>query len=246
MSIPQPFDVAQGKPFDVAQGKKLIFDIETVGVDFETLDKISQDYIKKYAESDEDLSEAKDRLSFSPLTGEIIAVGVLNPETNKGAIYLKTSDKLPEEIEKGIGLSGGTEKEILEKFWETAAHYTQFITFNGRTFDAPYILIRSAILDVKPTKNLMANRYLANQPWSAVHIDLLDQLIFYGAVRKKFNLHFWSKAFGITSPKEEGITGDDIGRLYKEKKILEIAKYNLGDLLATKALYEKWQKYLSF
>ncbi len=91
----------------------------------------------------------------------------------------------------------------------------------------------------------MSNRYLSLQKYDAIHVDLFDQLTFYGAVRKRFNLHFWAKAFGIKSPKEEGITGDDVGRLYKEGKILEIAKYNAGDLKATKELYEKWEKYLN-
>lgn len=225
--------------------EKLIFDIETVGVEFESLDPISKEYVTKYAESDEEVEEAKEKLGFSPLTGGIAAIGVLNPDTDKGAVFMCAGGELPAEVTPGISLEAGTEKEILEKFWATADHYHHFITFNGRVFDAPYLLIRSAVLGVKPTKNLMANRYLSNQPWSAVHIDLLDQFTFYGAVRKKYPLHFWAKAFGIESPKEKGITGDDIARLFREKKYLEIARYNLDDLRATKALYDRWQKYLN-
>jgi hypothetical protein len=71
--------------------QKLIFDIETIGVDFESLDKISQEYIEKYTESEEGLKEAKGRLSFSPLTGEIVAIGILNPDTNKGAVYTRVN-----------------------------------------------------------------------------------------------------------------------------------------------------------
>lgn len=229
--------------------QKLVFDIETIGVEFESLDKISQEYIEKYTESEDELEEAKGRLSFSPLTGEIVAIGILNPDTNKGAIYLKkfpiSNSQFPKEIEDEIKVETGDEKQIIEKFWEIIKPYNYFISFNGRTFDVPFLMIRSAILGVKPTKNLMSNRYLSSQKYDAIHVDLLDQLTFYGAVRKKFNLHFWTKAFGIKSPKEEGITGDDVSRLYKEGKLLEIAKYNLGDLKATKELYEKWEKYLN-
>ena len=92
----------------------------------------------------------------------------------------------------------------------------------------------------------MANRYLSSQPRNAKHIDLLDQFTFYGAVRRKGNLHLWSRAFGIKSPKAEGITGDDVGHLFREKKFFEIAKYNVGDLIATKELYEKWEKFVKF
>jgi DNA polymerase elongation subunit (family B) len=229
--------------------QKLIFDIETIGVEFESLDKISQEYIEKYAESEEELEEAKGRLGFSPLTGEIVAIGILNPDTNKGAVYTRVNGQQSivngQLLEEGIKIETGDEKQILEKFWEAVKFYNYFISFAGRSFDAPFLMIRSAILGVKPTKNLMAHRYLSSQPFSATHVDLFDQLTFYGAVRKKFNLHFWAKAFGIKSPKGEGITGEDIGRLYKEGKLLEIAKYNLGDLKATKELYERWGKYLN-
>ena len=58
----------------------LIFDIETVGDDFDALDKITQEgltrWIKKESASAEDyeaaLQELKDGLGFSPLTGEIV------------------------------------------------------------------------------------------------------------------------------------------------------------------------------
>lgn len=225
---------------------KLIFDIETVGVNFDHLDSVSREYIQKYAETDQELAEAKDRLSLSPLTGTIAAIGVLNPETKHGIIFIANGKKLPKELQKGVELKMGTEKEILEQFWEVAKHYNHFISFNGRTFDVPFLMVRSAILDVQPSKNLMANRYLSSQPASAVHIDLLDQLTFYGAVRKKYNLHFWCKAFGIPSPKESGITGEDMSMLVREEKYMEMAQYNLGDLLSTKMLYEKWANYLNF
>jgi hypothetical protein len=49
---------------------------------------------------------------------------------------------------------------------------------------------------------------------------------------------------GIKSPKTEGITGDDVGRLFKEKKYREIAEYNSWDLIATWELYNLWQEYI--
>jgi len=137
-----------------------------------------------------------------------------------------------------------TEAEMLKAFWEAASKYDEFVSFNGRAFDAPFLAVRSAINKIRPTKDLMSNRYVSSQKFGAVHIDLLDQLTFYGAVRKKGNLHLWSRAFGIESPKAQGITGDDVGRLFKEKKFLDIAKYNVGDLKATRELYKYWVEYI--
>lgn len=234
---------------------KLVIDIETVGEDFNVLDKATQEvltrWIKKESADDEEfkvaLEELKNGLGFSPLTGEVVAIGVLDYYKNEGVVYFQApGERLKETSEEGITFKPMGEKEMLEKFWDGARHYQHFITFNGRGFDIPFLMIRSAIHDIRPTKDLMRGRYISQHNYDAIHIDLLDQLTFYGAVRRKGGLHLWSRAFGIESPKSQGITGDDVGRLFKEKKYLDIAKYNVGDLRATKALYEKWEKYLNF
>lgn len=234
---------------------KLIVDIETVGEDFNALDHATQEaltrWIKKESESEEEyqvaLEELKNGLGFSPLTGEIVAIGVLDYYKDEGVVYYQTPGAKHSESKDGnMTFKPMSEKDMLQKFWEGAQKYQHFITFNGRGFDAPFLMVRSAVHGIRPTKDLMRGRYLYQHSPDAVHIDLQDQLTFYGATRRKGGLHLWSRAFGIESPKASGVTGDDVGRMFKEKKFLEIAKYNVGDLRATKALYEKWENYLSF
>lgn len=226
---------------------KLVFDVETIGNNFDLLDEITKAHLLKYVESQEDEDEAKKGTSFYPLTGEVVVIGMLNPETNQGKILTRNDKKikLPDELEPGIAVEQGSEKEILDKFWETAKQYTSFISFYGRGFDVPFLMIRSAILKVRPSKNLLANRYTNLQPFNSKHIDLADQLSFYGAGKKHFPLHMWSKAFGIESPKEQGVTGDDVTALYNENKLLDIVEYNLRDLKSTAELYRRWDKYLN-
>lgn len=234
---------------------RLVFDIETIGEDFDSLDETTREvltrWIKKESENEAEyevaLSDLKNGLGFSPLTGQIVAIGVYDVGKNKGAVYFQApGSKIPDNEEGDIKFRCLGEKEMLEQFWNLVNKYDEFISFNGRGFDVPFLMIRSAIHNIRATKNLMANRYLTSQPKHSLHIDLLDQLTFYGSVRRRGNLHLWSKAFGIKSPKAEGVTGDDVGKLFKEKKYLEIAKYNVGDLRATKELYEYWQEYLRF
>ena len=234
---------------------KLVIDIETIGEDFGALDPTTQEnltcWIRREFDDEKEyetaFEELKNRMGFSPLTGEIVVIGVLDCEKNQGVVYFQApGQKHPEHSEDGITFKQATEKEMLEKFWEGARQYNCFITFNGRSFDIPFLMIRSAVHGVRPSKDLMRGRYLYQQSQDAIHIDLYDQLSFYGAVRRKGSLHLWSRAFGIQSPKAGGITGDDVGRLFTEKKFLEIARYNVGDLRATKELYEKWETYLNF
>lgn len=234
----------------------LVFDIETVGEDFDSLDETSQDvltrWIKKEAESGENyttaLADLKNGMGFSPLTGQIVAIGIRDVERQKGAVYFQGSPKHKEQnFEEGdCKFEVMSEREMLEKFWDVVKKYDTFVTFNGRAFDVPFLMVRSALHAIRPSKNLLANRYLNYHPSNARHIDLLDQLTFYGAMRKKGSLHLWCRAFGIESPKAQGVDGDDVKALYDHGKSADIARYNARDLVATARLYEKYTQFLQF
>lgn len=231
----------------------LIFDIETVGDDFETFDQVTQEALTRWikrepvSEHERLLNKIKDGLGFSPLTGHIVAIGVLDDEKGKGAVYFDTNKSVVSESEKdGIKLKPMSEKEMLEHFWRVVSDYEAFVSFNGRGFDVPYLMVRSAVYGIRPTKNLMSNRYLENQDYDSHHIDLVDQLSFYGTVRRKGSLHMWCRAFGIASPKIDGVVAADIGHLYEKGRFEDVAYYNAGTLVATRALYHHWRKNMAF
>ena len=229
---------------------KLVFDIETIGEDFDKLDEKSQHYIlqnaQRYGKTEEEVEEKKSSLGFSPLTGQVVAIGLYNPDTKKGRVLFQSPDKdsSGEETENADYVKM-TEKQMLTEFWEVVRKYDEFITFNGRGFDVPFLNIRSAICGLRPSKDLLSNRFLSSQKFAALHVDLLDQLTFYGATPRQ-KLHFFCRAFGIKSPKEGEITGEEIGQAFKDKRYLEIAQYCFFDLVATAELYEYWDKYLRF
>lgn len=209
--------------------------------------EIMTKWIKKESYNDEEyqreIEALKDGLGFSPLTGQIVAIGVMDVESEKGAVYYQNpADPKAERDEDGIKLKAMSEVEMLEKFWEVAKRCQECISFNGRAFDVPFLMVRSAIHKIRVPINLMPNRYASN----SMHLDLLDQLTFYGSVRKKGNLHMWCRAFGIKSPKADGISGDDVGALFKDKQYEKIAEYNIGDLKATAELYTYWNDYMRF
>jgi DNA polymerase elongation subunit (family B) len=219
---------------------RIVIDIETLGNTIESFDDVRQEYLLKFAETETERLETVQKLSLYPTTAQIITIGMLNPDTCHGKILFQAGEKLDyHSNDESIHYLSGTEKEILEYFWQDIGHYNQFITFNGRGFDCPFLMLRSAILQVQPTRNLIPYRYDAT-----VHCDLLEQFTFYGAMRK-FNLDFYCKAFGIVSPKSHGTTGLDIKKMYEEKRFLEIAEYNLGDLRATAELFQRWEKFLN-
>ena len=219
---------------------RIIIDIETIGPDFDELTPEDQEYLLHFAKTEEEREEAKQKIGLQPPIVEIVAIGMLNPETDQGRVYFQSPKAQLESLsEQGIEYITGSEKEILEKFWQDMRAYHQIITFNGRSFDGPILLLRSANLGIKPTRNLVPYRYDYKQ-----HCDLLDQLTFYGATRR-YKLEFYCRAFGIESPKSD-MDGLKVKPYFKQGKYLEIAKYCAGDLWATKELWQKWQEHLAF
>ncbi|MFA6427192.1 MAG: ribonuclease H-like domain-containing protein [Candidatus Magasanikbacteria bacterium] len=219
----------------------IIFDIETIPKVFDSLDEAQQQYLLKFAEDEEEREKIKDQMALWAPTNEIVAIGMLSVETQKGAVYFQSREQEVVEWEDGnIKYVPGTEREILEKFWKAISYANKFVTFNGRGFDCPVLMMRSAIHKVKPSKNLMPYRYSSD-----VHVDLLEHLTYYSSTRK-FNLDFYCKAFGIESPKSHGVTGHDVKPMFEQGKYKEIAQYCAGDLHATRELYLRWKEYMAF
>lgn len=200
---------------------RVVVDVESVGL---PIDPEFSSALTARCEGEEDVAKVLDTLALSPLTGMAVAIGMLNPATGAIRQYCQ-----PEH----------TEAACLLQFWHDVAKFGQIITFNGRGFDIPFLMIRSAILKVKCSRNdLIRNRFKAFP-----HCDLLDQLTFYGVTRK-FSLDVYCRAFGIPSPKQNG-DGGTVETLWKEKQFDKIAVYNAGDLTAEAALFERWQNFIA-
>jgi 3'-5' exonuclease len=220
---------------------RVIFDIETLGFPFESFDESQQEYLLRFAKTDEERADTLAKLSLTPFTGQIVAIAMLNPDSNQGKVFYHDPAGEPTFAAEGlVEFVPGTEEAMLTEFWKTVSRYAQFITFNGRGFDCPFLMLRSAVLGIKPSRNLMPYRYKFDE-----HCDLLEQLSFYGAFRK-FNLDFYCKSFGIRSPKSEGISGADVGGLFHAGRYREIAEYCMGDVRATAELFQRWQSLLAF
>lgn len=230
----------------------LIFDIETSALPVSSFDEVVLEYLFRPAEreNDPEIKDAKReeitrQFSLWPFTSEVVCIAMLNAETNKGQVLFVAGDFEDDRIEKG-GVSFfpyADESEMLNAFWKTVVHYDSIVTFNGRTFDVPFLYLRSAHLDIPISRKDWLGYRFATKP----HCDLADQLSFYnvsgrdGAARR-FNLDFYCKAFGIDSPKAHGITGYDVSKYIAEGRHREVAEYCLRDVIATNSLYHIWKK----
>ncbi len=232
--------------------KTLIFDIETVGEDWVSLDEVTKSSLTRWADrSAKNKDERKalqtdieSGLGFSPLTGFVVAIGIYDLERKAGVIYYTGNGSKEDDQVGEFTYKQRNEQQMLEEFWEGAKHYDTFVTFNGRGFDVPFLYHRSVANSIKPSQNLLEGRYPYQQK-SCRHVDLQDELTFFGAMQRRPSLHLFCRAFGIESPKGE-VGGDDVAELYYDGNLRAIAEYNAKDVVATTALYKKWLEYLNF
>lgn len=144
--------------------------------------------------------------------------------------------------QKADDLAGtdAAEAELLRAAWDFLSRSGMYVTFNGSTFDIPFMLRRSLILGVRPLR-IDCHPYHVIDGLSE-HLDLCKLLhdSETGAGGYKRNLHFYSRLFLGELP----IYGTDldkggIGRLYDQGDWDLIRKVCRWDAQATLRLAEK-------
>jgi len=176
---------------------------------------------------------------LAPLTARLVAVALLNPRTGRGRIWYEHPGGHPGATADGaIELLPGTEAAQIAGFWRAVVPFRRIITFNGRFFLCPFIMLRSALLGIPPARNLLPYRFSAIE-----HCDLLDQLTFYGATRR-CTLEAYCRGFGIPPPGGEG-GRPEISSLVEAGRYREIAELAADTVRAIAGLYGLWARLLA-
>lgn len=234
---------------------RLVFDIETSALPLEYFDEAQQEYLFRECEriSDEAARSARraellQQCNLWPFTARVVCIAMLNAETRRGQVLFTTDDYEERADEAGPVefVACVDESELLTAFWDVAKHYESIVTFNGRSFDVPFLYLRSAVLNVPISRRDWLGYRYQTEP----HCDLAEQLTFYGVsgrdgAARRFNLDFYCKAFGIESPKSHGVSGMDVNSLVEQGRYREIAEYCLRDVKATALLYQIWKERLA-
>lgn len=210
-------------------------DIETAALEWDDLTERLQEKLvnaaeRKYPDSIDPESRAKDLMSLSPMTSKVIVIG-FEKEDGSRAVLL--------ESEIGIGWKDddpdfdgamsfhGTEKQLLEQARKILDNSRpQMVTFNGRRFDVPFLSARAMINKCGFT----FNDYMGSRFTTTKHFDALEVLTCHGAAGfwPSFDAACW--AFGLESPKEGGMDGAGVGAAYRDGKIDDIARYCMRDV----------------
>ncbi len=230
----------------------IVFDIEVAGLPWEEVDEITRGYLLSRAKSPEERDAVPERTALVPGLGKVIAIGMWlvhdakGGDLDRGLLLLEGESAAERAWEKvpGSKIFRGDERALLTRFWDIVGKSVEkqglplLVTFNGRGYDGPILMIRSAQLGVRPSRQLVGYRYDIRE-----HCDLADVLTFQGTTRENYKLDYWCRRFDIESPKG-GIDGSQVGRAYRDGRIEDIGEYCLRDVRATAALYRKLESTL--
>jgi len=223
----------------------LVYDIEVAGLPWEEVDEITRGYLMSKQRDDAAREAVRERTALFPGLGKVIAIGMWLVHEERGMLLLEGEHE-PEQAWEKVShskIERGSEEQILRRFWELVdlsgkGKRTRLVTFNGRGYDGPVLMTRSAQLGIAPSRNLVPYRYDISD-----HCDLFDVLGYQGASRDRFSLDYWCRRFDVESPKGS-IDGSQVAKAYRAGRIEDIGEYCLRDVRATAQLFQRLEKTL--
>lgn len=140
--------------------------------------------------------------------------------------YIKETDSV---ITQGV--ITGSEPEILEKFWDVARDVNLFIGYNILDFDLKFIIQRSIIDKVKPSREFDFARYRSYPIYDVMHEWAMWS-------RDTVGLDTLTIALGFESPKTE-LDGSKVYDYHIAGRDQEIFDYCMRDVEATRKIYNR-------
>ncbi len=220
--------------------KTLVFDIETVpGIELSEAPEAVAKAVARQAERNE--GDVDKVMGLSPYFGKVVSLAFGEGEAGGEEPPVMTMVVPPEgrEVDEYPDwIRPMSEPELLRSFWHLAEAADLVVSFNGRGFDVPYLVIRSLIHKIPARVDLLSSPYSLRP-----HLDLF-RLIGHGRGglgSTSLDVVCW--ALGIESPKG-AMDGSMVAPTYARGDIESIASYNAADVRATTAVYRHLREQL--
>jgi hypothetical protein len=123
-------------------------------------------------------------------------------------------------------LNDDDERRVLGGFWQHAKHLSPLIGFNILDFDLRVILVRSALLGVRPT------RLFDTRPWGK---DIVDLMRLRFPTGKAMGLKKLARLYGFPVPAGD-VDGSQVSELMQTNPD-KLAEYVKSDIEITRQLY---------
>lgn len=200
--------------------RKAAFDIEIVQ------DPAAVQYIPE--KGPKDRSEPWDKLKFDSNYNIICCASICDEYGDVWSNIVKANDFYDE-------------KDLLQDIWDNLKEYDVIITFNGSTFDLPFLYRRSWYHNVMPSRRFSLKKYVSPDDPYLNHIDLRGFLSNWNSYAHGSLDLFCRLKLG--QGKEDGMSGEQVQGMWDAGKYEEIRKYCEDDARLTMELYRSMQGY---
>lgn len=164
-------------------------------------------------------TDLREKAQLSPRTGQVLSVSLWDGARQRGGVAtLREFDM--------------NEGQLLDAVFERFRDIDAIVTFNGFSFDLPFLKHR-AVVKRTPIPRTWPTRRYGTWPHCDLRMILGDWDKFAPG-----NLQFWCREFGVPCPdKDMGIDPKHLGDLVEEGRWEEIEKYSLGGAQSAWNLY---------
>lgn len=224
-----------------------VFDCETIP-DVDLIQKVASDEILKAAKIGKKIDSKKLSELFMSWHEEKTGSNFLPINFHKiVCISCVMCDEFGK-FTRVVSIDGGDEKEKIEKFLVYIEKFNpRLVSFNGRGFDLPMMMIRAMKYNLSATNYFCTNDKISGKDkWSnyrsrydgAFHLDLLDHISDFGSVRG-FKLDTLCATLNL--PGKYDVSGDQVLELYYQNELEKISQYCESDVLNTYWLFLKYE-----
>lgn len=196
---------------------KLFFDIETIPASADKHEVLREIHTKKLRDGKKVAEAFEDFLSFTNFDGAFGRIACISYAINN----------------QSVATLSGDEKDILKRFWDIARSIDLFVGFNIIDFDMRFVIQRSVVWNIRPTKYLSFARYRSDPMY-----DVMYEWSKWN-MQDKISLDSLAKALGFKSSKGGAIEGKDVAKAYEDGRIKEICEYCEKDVELTRKIYKK-------
>lgn len=226
----------------------IAFDIETtidqqLFADFAPPLKVAVGNLRDPAKIAEKHAEAatkqRELAALDPQVSRVLSWHVAQITSSSVEPKLRTEIRLPSAPEI---TTAQRERNLLSLLWALLSTADRIVTFNGASFDVPFIERRSLLIGVTPSIKIETHKYHVIDGKSN-HIDVRRVLTETqpGAGLSDFvpgDLNYWSRVLlGDTRPDE--LAPGEIVRLWQAGDYARIAQYGERDALRTLQMYQR-------
>jgi len=191
----------------------------------------------------------RDKFALNPLTGEILCCGLMSDVSLDEAPLLqslnhpfdegKTAEKVRELYYYVIYRSNISEANVITEILHYMQRYIdnghRIITYNGNSFDIPFIVRRAILNDIPHPANFPSLSALTSKWTPRYHLDLM---VFLNPAYQEFSkLNEW--AYLIDATNELAGDSNRIYEWYLANDKASIVNHCVADIMKTYLLYEK-------